>query len=129
MEHTRLYRIRPLSEAWSWWNLRLFSSTAVNRRTGMLMRPKVMAPFQMDRMAGMTPMILLRLSSRTLNPTSGKRGANPRRILGQDSRIALWLSVPLSTIPTMTGRMWVEAWSPEYGTSYGIDAPDPDAAE
>ena len=23
--------------------------------------------------------------------------------------------------------MWVEAWSPEYGTSYGIDAPDPDA--
>ena len=29
----------------------------------------------------------------------------------------------------MTGRMWVEAWSPEYGTSYGIDAPDPDAAE
>ena len=86
-----------------------------------------MAPFQMDRMAGMTPMILLRLSSRTLNPTSGKRGANPRRILGQDSRIALWLSVPLSTIPTMTGRMWVEAWSPEYGTSYGIDAPDPDA--
>ena len=22
--------------------------------------------------------------------------------------------------------MWVEAWSPEYGTSYGIDAPDPD---
>jgi len=25
--------------------------------------------------------------------------------------------------------MWVEAWSPEYGTSYGIDAPDPDASE
>src|SRR5204863_7420634 len=46
-----------------------------------------------------------------------------------DSRIALWLSVPLSTIPTMTGRMWVEAWSPEYGTSYGIDAPAPDAPE
>ncbi|HEY2667253.1 MAG TPA: hypothetical protein VGK51_10470, partial [Actinomycetota bacterium] len=29
----------------------------------------------------------------------------------------------------MTGRMWVEAWSPEYGTSYGIDAPDPDATD
>ncbi|HEX9314545.1 MAG TPA: hypothetical protein VN986_01745 [Actinomycetota bacterium] len=29
----------------------------------------------------------------------------------------------------MTGRMWVEAWSPEYGTSYGIDAPAPDAPE
>ncbi len=23
--------------------------------------------------------------------------------------------------------MWVEAWAPEYGTSYGIDAPDPEA--
>jgi hypothetical protein len=22
----------------------------------------------------------------------------------------------------MTGRIWVEAWSPEYGTSYGIDS-------
>ncbi|MEA2502375.1 MAG: hypothetical protein QOD01_2486, partial [Actinomycetota bacterium] len=28
----------------------------------------------------------------------------------------------------MTGRMWVEAWSPEYGTSYGIDVPEPEAA-
>src|SRR5258708_4618551 len=28
----------------------------------------------------------------------------------------------------MAGRMWVEAWSPEYGTSYGIDAPDPEAS-
>src|SRR5438445_4751718 len=39
----------------------------------------------------------------------------------------MWLSVPLSPTPPMTGRMWVAAWSPEYGTSYGIDAPDPDA--
>src|SRR5438876_1134715 len=29
----------------------------------------------------------------------------------------------------MTGRMWVEAWSPEYGTSYGITAPAPDAPD
>ena len=43
--------MRPLSVAWSWWNFKLFSSTEV-RRTGILISPKVMAPFHIDALEG-----------------------------------------------------------------------------
>src|SRR5205809_1458482 len=40
--------MRPLSAAWSWLKRRLFSSTVLNIRTGIVMSPNVMAPFQID---------------------------------------------------------------------------------
>jgi hypothetical protein len=42
--------MRARSEAWSWWKAMVRSSTAANSPTGIVMSPKVIAPFQIARL-------------------------------------------------------------------------------
>ena len=39
-------------------------------------------------------------------------------------RMGAFLSAPLASIAVMPHRMWVEPWSPEYGTSFDMDGGD-----
>jgi hypothetical protein len=42
--------MRARSLAWSWWKAMVRSSMAANRPTGIVISPKVIAPFQMARL-------------------------------------------------------------------------------
>ena len=47
--HTLLYLMRPPSSGWTWRKLMSFSSVAEKSFTGIVTRPKEMAPFQIER--------------------------------------------------------------------------------
>src|SRR5690242_7486978 len=53
--HTRLYRMRPLSLACTWWNLMSWSSVALYTLTGTFTSPKEIEPFQIERMLSVCP--------------------------------------------------------------------------
>src|SRR5947208_16164285 len=52
---TRLYRMRPLSLACTWWNLMSWSWVALYTLTGTLTSPNEIEPFQMERMLSVCP--------------------------------------------------------------------------
>src|SRR5690349_2906567 len=53
--HTRLYLMRPLSLACTWWNLMSWSSVALYTLTGTFTSPKEIEPFQIERMLSVCP--------------------------------------------------------------------------
>ncbi len=55
IEQTRLYLIRPPSEAWTWLKRMSLSSVAVYSFTPMLTSPKETAPRQIDRTPRLLP--------------------------------------------------------------------------
>src|SRR4051794_22506231 len=51
ISQTRLYRIRPPSSGWTWWNRKSCSSVEPNMRTAMVTSPNEIAPLHTGRMS------------------------------------------------------------------------------